>query len=334
MSDTVQTEFFQPAFDGVEEFTHSVERVVITLLITERCNYRCSHCLYACSPSRSAAYISDEALQHVGRALHACSGIDDLPVLNILGGEPTLNPTEFSRIVKWITELRPSFRLSMVTNGWWLQSIRRLAQVAAALQPLWGIDEDCLRISISNTIWHDRFRTPRLQKMLRSRALGEVLSRLEEWYPASEVHLLDDSQRQAIAKMAAAAQKEKLYVQCRMDSNSNLIYMGRAEENGLGRRSHLCSAADLSLTVWPDGSIRHICDGAGKMQFGNIEQGIVGFWAVRKEFLARLHRRYNEPWSYGSGNPRCEHCKAYAGYWLSQEKPKFDPDKNICKKPG
>ena len=68
------------------------------------------------------------------------------------------------------------------------------------------------------------------------------------------------------------------------------------------------------------------------MQFGNIEQGIVGFWAVRKEFLARLHRRYNEPWSYASGNPRCEHCKAYAGYWLSQEKPKFDPDKNICKK--
>jgi hypothetical protein len=67
--------------------------------------------------------------------------------------------------------------------------------------------------------------------MLRSRALGEVLSRLDEWYPASEVHLLDDSQRQAIAKMAAAAQKEKLYVQCRMDSNSNLIYMGRARAN-------------------------------------------------------------------------------------------------------
>jgi hypothetical protein len=112
-------------------------------------------------------------------------------------------------------------------------------QVAAALAPLWGIEED------------------HLQKILRSRTLGEVLSRLDAWYPASGVNLLDDNQRQAIAKMAAAAQKEKLYVQCRMDSNSNLICLERAEEYGLGRRSHTCSAADLSLTVWPDGSVRH-----------------------------------------------------------------------------
>ena len=57
---------------------------------------------------------------------------------------------------------------------------------------------------------------------------GKVLSRLDAWYPASEVNLLDDSHRQAIAKMADAAQKEKLYVQCRMDSNSNLICMEHA----------------------------------------------------------------------------------------------------------
>jgi MoaA/NifB/PqqE/SkfB family radical SAM enzyme len=56
MSDMVQTEFFPPALADMEEFTHSVERVVITVLTTERSNYRCSHCLSACSPSRSAIY--------------------------------------------------------------------------------------------------------------------------------------------------------------------------------------------------------------------------------------------------------------------------------------
>jgi hypothetical protein len=101
-------------------------------------------------------------------------------------------------------------------------------------------------------------RTTHLQKILRSRTLGRVLSRLDAWYPASEVNLLDGSQRQAIAKMAAAAQKEILYVQCRMDSNSNPICLEHAEECGLGRRFHTCSAVDLSLTVWGDGSVRHI----------------------------------------------------------------------------
>lgn len=130
-------------------------------------------------------------------------------------------------------------------------------QVAAALAPLWGIEEDHLRISSFQHHIARLLRTTHLQKILRSRTLGEVLSRLDAWYPASEVNLLDDNQRQAIAKMAAAAQKEKLYVQCRMDSNSNLICLERAEEYGLGRRSHTCSAADLSLTVWPDRSVRH-----------------------------------------------------------------------------
>jgi hypothetical protein len=48
MSDMVQTEFFPPALADMEEFTQSVERVVITVLTTERCSYRCSHWLYAC----------------------------------------------------------------------------------------------------------------------------------------------------------------------------------------------------------------------------------------------------------------------------------------------
>jgi MoaA/NifB/PqqE/SkfB family radical SAM enzyme len=56
--------------------------------------------------------------KHAGRALHACAGIDDIPALNMRGGEPTLDLTEFSIIVKWTTDLKRSFRLSVVTNGW------------------------------------------------------------------------------------------------------------------------------------------------------------------------------------------------------------------------
>ena len=275
MSCLVQPELFPLALAGGEEFIGSVSRVTLTLLVTERCNYQCAHCLYACSPARPSLYMPDEVLEHVGRALEECGRIDDLPVLNVIGGEASIDLPELSRVIRWIGSLRSAFRLSMVSNGWWLQNPRSLAKVADAIKPLWEMDAENLRIGISNTPWHDRFRTPHLQAILRHGKLADILEQMERWHPAAEVRLLDGSQRRAIAEMAEAAREEKLYVQHRYNTTFGLICMGRAEENGMGRRSHSCSADDLSLTIWPDGSIRHICDGAGKIRFGHIRQGIV-----------------------------------------------------------
>lgn len=309
---------------GKEEFLSTCSRVTLTLLLTERCNYQCAHCLYACGPSKSSLYMPDSILEHAARAVQDCSSLEDGLVLNLIGGEVSIEPAELARVIRWVVGLNSFFRLSMVTNGWFLQRPKSVATIAEALRPLWKMNDDYLRIGISNTPWHDRFRTPRLQEILKNK-LPVVLANLKQWYPPAEVESLNSSQREAISLMAEASVREKLYVQCRHDTTFNLIYMGRAEHNGFGRLSHSCSADDLSLTVWPDGTIRHICDGAGKMNFGHIRQGIVELWALRQEFLARLHRRFAAPkdglWS--SSSPRCENCRAYAGYWLDKERPKF-----------
>lgn len=315
---------FPFALPGKEEFLSTCSRVTLTLLLTERCNYRCQHCLYACGPSKSDLYMPDSVLEHAARAVQECSALEDGLVLNFIGGEISIDSTELARVVTWVTGRDAFFRVSMVTNGWFLQSPKTLAKIAEALRPLWKIDADCLRVSISNTPWHDKFRTARLQEMLKNK-LPDVLGNPEKWYQPDEMSSLSGGQREAIALMAEASEKEKIYVQCRHSSTFNLIYMGRAEQNGMGRRSHSCSADELSLTVWPDGTIRHICDAAGKINFGHIRQGIVEVWALRQEFLARLHRRFAAPkdafWSCSS--PRCENCRAYAGYWLDKERPKF-----------
>jgi sulfatase maturation enzyme AslB (radical SAM superfamily) len=120
---------------GKEEFLSTCSRVTLTLLLTERCNYRCQHCLYACGPSKSDLYMPDSVLEHAARAVQECSALEDGLVLNFIGGEISIDSTELARVVTWVTGLDAFFRVSMVTNGWFLQSPKTLAKIAEALRP-------------------------------------------------------------------------------------------------------------------------------------------------------------------------------------------------------
>ena len=320
----IQPDLFPAPFQPLEEFADSVDHLLITLLLTERCHYQCAHCLYSGSPFRPKAYVSDSVLAQVALALEKGTATQGTPILNLLGGEPTYDFDEFARVIRWVKSLQAgTFLLSMVTNGWWLGRLKSLTTFAEIMAPIWNPKDDEVRISISNTKWHDRFRSERLAKMIAGKNLGETLSNLSQWYPETEIAALSTSQRDAIAEIAEAAKRNEIYIQCRASETWNLVPMGRAEENGFGCPMRTCTPNDVSITVWPDGTIRHICEGPGKFIFAHIGDGIEKIWSLRADYVRRVHARLPcaEARAFLSPNPRCRTCRQFAGYWLDQVKP-------------
>jgi hypothetical protein len=108
-------------------------------MVNYRCNAACRHCLYACSPTREAGYITLEMTRKVCRLLRAgrCRSV------HIGGGEPFL---DFDGLVMVVQELNSAgIQLEYVeTNGFWAsmpdapERLRRLLAV--------GVDTLCISL--------------------------------------------------------------------------------------------------------------------------------------------------------------------------------------------
>jgi MoaA/NifB/PqqE/SkfB family radical SAM enzyme len=72
--------------------------MTIELLITRKCNMYCSHCFYDCGPKESAKYMDAEMLTKVKKQIEFLIDLNISPVINIVGGEPTINLNEFKRV--------------------------------------------------------------------------------------------------------------------------------------------------------------------------------------------------------------------------------------------
>jgi hypothetical protein len=94
--------------------------MTIELLITRKCNMYCSHCFYDCGPKESAKYMDAEMLTKVKKQIQFLRDLDIVPVINIVGGEPTVNLNEFKKVFDEIFSW--NIDLTMSTNGWWLSS--------------------------------------------------------------------------------------------------------------------------------------------------------------------------------------------------------------------
>lgn len=102
----------------IEECKKRDLTLVIELLITRKCNYRCRHCMYDCSPEDSSIYMSDEILSKVKQQVDFLNNIGIPTCINIIGGEPTINFSKFEHIFKEI-EKWDTF-ITIGTNAWWL----------------------------------------------------------------------------------------------------------------------------------------------------------------------------------------------------------------------
>ena len=65
------------------------------LMVNYRCQARCGHCLYFCSPEREEDYLSYEAARDIFARVKALGA----PSMHISGGEPFLEPEKLTRVL-------------------------------------------------------------------------------------------------------------------------------------------------------------------------------------------------------------------------------------------
>ena len=109
------------------------------VMVNYRCTAACRHCLYACSPTREAGYITRETARNICRLLRAgrcCS-------VHIGGGEPFL---DFNGLVMVVQELNSAgIRIEYVeTNGFWASMPEATERLRCLLVE--GVDTLCISL--------------------------------------------------------------------------------------------------------------------------------------------------------------------------------------------
>ena len=138
------------------------DRITISLLITEKCNFNCDHCMYDCSPDRDELYMSDEILEDIHKHVILFQSLNMNPTVNIVGGEPTLDMKRFSEILDEVMSW--DVEVEMTTNGWWLANIEATVAFFNAVTsyiPNDGTSEGYdggFTVRISNDVYHNEFR--------------------------------------------------------------------------------------------------------------------------------------------------------------------------------
>ncbi|MDR2136353.1 MAG: radical SAM protein [Treponema sp.] len=110
------------------------------IMVNYRCNAACRHCLYACSPTRTAGYIDRGTMAGVCGALRR----GNIGSVHIGGGEPFL---DFDGLVMAVTELKKAgIQLDYVeTNAFWAQDT---ALARSYIRTLAGLGAGALCISL------------------------------------------------------------------------------------------------------------------------------------------------------------------------------------------
>lgn len=139
------------------------DNLTISLLLTRRCNFECSHCFYECGPY-FRGYMGDKVLYAVKDQVALLQSLDIGVTINLIGGEPTLNLDKFGHILDRVMSWDVS--VEMTTNGWWLHKPSTTRKFFNAVRRHVDLDgtSDWFSVRISNDSRHDVFRPPYLRK--------------------------------------------------------------------------------------------------------------------------------------------------------------------------
>jgi len=105
-----------------------------------RCTAACRHCLYACSPERSAGYITEAAAEYIAELLllGGCRSV------HIGGGEPFINFNGLLKLVRVLTHGGVNVEY-IETNAYWASDVK---QCENQLKELYKAGADTLCISL------------------------------------------------------------------------------------------------------------------------------------------------------------------------------------------
>lgn len=350
-----------------------IEDVSINLLLTRRCNYECEHCMYSAGPKMPAAYMRDEDLYAIREFLETL-GKNLLPStnfsINLVGGEPTLDMDRFKAILERIRDWRlpqnedeeeystRNLQIEMTTNGWWLEKYKDTAAFGKAVRQ--ALINEEIRIRISNSIYHDRFRARRMEHLFKhkepsgyynARETSPLESYFIDFYPeetccgndvypgeecpeCGEVYDYLGQESMCVDSLREAAKNEFLYIDSKLASEEKVSPVGRAKKNEFGIQDGACHETDdIKFTFMPTlpgerpGRIYDVCCNGGHVPMGFADEGINLFFK-RMLFMQALHKKFpitKTSIGHNDGQGyRCLNCPSFGAKWVRENASKIE----------
>lgn len=274
------------------------------LMITERCNLRCDHCMFSCTGkgqdmSRAVAEKTGEFIRR-----------HDICDVNIYGGEPFLNIELFDMV--WREVYDKDRQMFISTNGTFLCFEKKREYFYKILNQL-KHNRECSGVRISNTMYHKWCRTER-QTMWLNRLQGYINDPWSWWeeqeydeytYAENPFEDLDEG------TLYIDSWKERL-----------MNPSGRALKNGLdnGRKCYCPLTAEdvdsynddngLHINVKPNGDISLCCTCDGGTVGNILEPGMCPELIVqRTKQLNAFFRSTQDVDSETTMRDLCHYCK-------------------------
>lgn len=224
------------------------------LMITERCDFQCEHCMYSCTGK--GLEMTDEVIEAVNRLISRVS----FGSVVVFGGEPFLNVEHFDKVFRAVYLDDIAFFVS--TNGTFLTDDRRRNYVFDLIQKLRSNTGYSTALRISNTIYHSNWRSDKQDAALKQ--LQRVLSNPGDFYEEYDV----DFEEENPFATGNASGEPLVYVD-EQYPRAEFNPSGRALENGLwGCRKCDCALTystfasildELMLVVKPSGDVMICC---------------------------------------------------------------------------
>lgn len=226
--------------------------MLVTIMITERCNFRCGHCLLTCNGK--GMDITPETLKNTQEILRHASGV------NILGGEPFLNK-QFDYIIQQLAFANIYQYVRIVSNGSWIYSPTKTEKIMETYKSILQNGKwEGVELCISNDVYHRQFwKNPDHMKIIDRTLDYEGLKDYDGFF-------FDKSERRPESIISLGrANNENMW--CEMDSKSascmDTIYDKKNDPE-----------SDIypldNIFIFPNGDYSPCCQGVAKI--GNINR--------------------------------------------------------------
>lgn len=320
--------------------TKEIEEVCINLLLTRECNYECAHCMYASGPKMPKDQLRWEDLSEIREFVQSLANALSPNTnfkINLVGGEPTLDIEHFQKVLQivsgWEHPNDGGIEIETTTNGHWLETPEKTAEFSRSVR--WLLAEERLTIRISNSLYHQPFRSESLKQRFKRNThktqYGGVITSLDNILSDMLEELIEENWTSwEIEALREYAQENLIYIANFVAEENKVSPVGRARLNELGWQDGSCSATgDVKFTFQPTkegqrpGRIYDACCNGGKIELGFADEGIK-LLHRRIHYMDALHQAYpistNSPKENPGCGERCRNCASFAAKWVKENK--------------
>lgn len=280
------------------------ETITLSVLVTEKCNFSCEHCMYECGPENKGTFVNenvfDSVIQSVNTLQDARINID----INLIGGEPTLYMSKLRKLLK---RLNGVCRIYMTTNGWWLSNPKATRRFIDCVN-----DIDDIYIRISNDVYHDKcFYDNFTRRWSREELFGSMFLDKFGLVDNDVIRYDEDFFLKKIVE-------DDPWIWFESSTSSNYINnVGRAYRTGAGLKDYgnnnQCTYS-LSPSILPNGRYYDGCGFGSILPFGSIlRDGVLCNTILNRYFINYIRYR----------DEACIDCRDKALLWSKSNNFKY-----------